>query len=150
MHTHIHRLLLFAAFLCPGTPSPGQTHYTPASPLGIWMTTDDQTGEVKSHIQIYEHEGRQFGKVIKALRASVNHPCNKCEGERKNQPILGMVIIENMMFKDGYWQGGRVLFPKQGKWYPLKYWLQPGDPNRLVVRGSLGPFYRTQYWQRVE
>lgn len=120
------------------------------TPLGTWRTTDDQTGEVKSHILIFEKDGKQFGQVIKVMRPGINHLCDKCDGARHNQPVLGMVIIEDMVFREGYWQGGRVLFPKQGRWYPLKYWLQAGNPNRLVVRGSFGPFYRTQYWDRVE
>lgn len=120
------------------------------SPLGTWLTTDDETGEEKSHIQIYEHEGKQFGRIIRVMRESLNHLCDKCEGERRNQPVLGMVIIESMSLRDGHWQGGRVLYPRQGRWYKLKYWLKPGDPNTLVVRGSFGPVYRTQYWRRVE
>ncbi len=127
-----------------------QTAPKQASPLGTWLTTDDETGEAKSHIQIFEKDGRQYGKIIKVMRNSLNHPCDKCDGERKNKPVLGMVIIENMALSEGFWQGGRVLFPKQGKWYNLKYWLQPGNSNMLVVRGCMGPFYRTQYWSRVE
>lgn len=143
MRIFILLYLLFPAI----TRVPGQST---SSPLGTWLTTDDQTGEVKSHIRIFEKEGKQFGQVIKVTRQSLNHLCDKCDGERRNKPILDMVIIENMTFYDGYWQGGRVLFPKQGKWYNLKYWLQSGNTNLLVVRGYLGPFYRTQYWRRVE
>lgn len=141
-------LALFLLPLCAGLN--GQPTSASLSPLGVWRTTDDQTGEVKSHILIFEKDGKQFGQVIKVMRASLNHLCDKCEGVRKNQPVLGMVIIEDMVFRGGYWQGGQVLFPKQGRWYPLKYWLMNGNPNRLVVRGFLGPFYRTQFWDRVE
>ena len=127
-----------------------QLSYAQHFPLGTWSTIDDETGEVKSHILIFEKNGKQYGKVIKVMREGINHPCDKCEGARKDQPVLGMVIIENMTHKDGHWQGGRVLFPKEGKWYNLKYWLEPGNADKLVVRGYLGPFYRTQYWQRVK
>ncbi|TNE54882.1 MAG: DUF2147 domain-containing protein [Bacteroidetes bacterium] len=130
--------------------SVAQPPYSKPSPLGTWLTTDDETGEAKSHIQIYEHKGRQYGKIIKVLRESLNHLCDECDGYRKNKPILGMVIIEDMQLLDGYWQTGRVLYPRQGKWYRLKYWLMPNDPNTLVVRGYLGPFFRTQYWTRVQ
>lgn len=143
-------MLLFAiVFLCTclAFSQSGAPRY---SALGTWVTTDDETGEVKSHILIFEKDGKQFGQVVKVLRESINHLCDKCDGHRKNQPVLGMVIIEDMVLRDGYWQGGRVLFPKQGKWYDLKYWLQPGNPNMLVVRGNFGPFYRTQYWKRLE
>ena len=120
------------------------------SPMGTWLTTDDQTGEEKSHIRIFEKDGKHFGQIVKVMRESLNHPCDKCDGERRNKPVLGMVIIENMAFREGHWQGGRVLFPRPGRWYKLKYWLKPGDSNVLVVRGYMGPVYRTQYWSRVE
>ncbi|MBK8965392.1 MAG: DUF2147 domain-containing protein [Saprospiraceae bacterium] len=127
-----------------------QTPAAVPSPIGTWRTTDDETGEVKSHIRIFEKDGQQFGKIVKLMRENLNHLCDKCDGERKNKPVLNMVIIENMAYSDGHWQGGRVLYPREGKWYKLKYWLQPGNANCLVMRGYLGPFYRTQYWHRVE
>jgi len=117
--------------------------------LGTWLTRDDETGEAKSHIQLYEQNGMVYGKITKLLRPSLAHNCDQCTDYRKDQPILGMVIIEDMQFSNGYWSKGRVLYPKQGKWYNLKFWLKEGDPNTLVVRGNFGPFYRTQYWRRV-
>jgi uncharacterized protein (DUF2147 family) len=119
------------------------------SPLGTWLTTDDETGEAKSHIELYAVGDRIFGKIAHLLRPSLNHNCDKCDGHRKDQPVLGMVIIEDMRLTEGHWQHGRVLYPRQGKWYSLKFWLKDGDPNTLAVRGSFGPFYRTQYWKRI-
>jgi len=147
-HTMSIHLLIFTCLLSVKTLF-GQHTTENLSPIGTWLTTDDETGEAKSHIRVYEQDGKQHGKIIKVLRESLNHICDLCPGERKNQPILGMVIIENMTYKNGYWHGGHVLYPKQGKWYNLKYWLKAGDSNTLVVRGSFGPFFRTQYWKRV-
>ncbi len=136
--------LVVAVFSFASQSPPAQS-----TPIGTWLTIDDETGEAKSHIQIFEKDGKQFGKITKVMRSSLNHLCDQCEGERKNQPVLGMVIIEDMALKKGYWQGGRVLVPREGKWYRLNYWLKPGDSDRLVVRGYMGLFYRTQEWQRV-
>ena len=120
-----------------------------SSAIGTWVTRDDETGEAKSHIQLYEENGQVFGKIVKLLRPSLNHNCDQCSDHRKDKPMLGMVIIENMQYTGGFWSKGKVLYPKQGKWYNLKFWLKEGDPNTLVVRGAFGPFYRTQYWQRI-
>lgn len=145
----MHILLpLFTALLWTNLAM-AQSAYISPSPLGTWLTIDDKTGEVKSHIRIYEKEGKQYGQIIKVTREDLNHLCDQCEGERKNKPMVGMVIIEDMVYGDGFWRGGRVLFPKQGKWFNLKYWLQPGDPNMLVLMGYYGPFYRTQRWKRA-
>ena len=146
----MYKHLLFLVCLSGITPLFGQITSVLPSPVGTWQTADDETGEVKSHIRIYEKDGKQFGQITKLMRESLNHPCDQCTGERKDQPVLDMVIIEDMELKDGFWQRGRILYPKQGKWYNLKYWLKADDTNVLVVRGSFGPIYRTQYWQRVK
>ena len=117
--------------------------------FGTWKTIDDETNEEKSHVEIYEAGGKLYGKVIKLLRESPDRLCDKCPGDRKNQPVLNMIILVNMLLKDGMWQSGNILDPEKGKWYGCKIWLKESDPNILVVRGYLGPFYRTQYWSRV-
>lgn len=117
---------------------------------GTWKTVDDETGQAKSHVQLYEQDGKLYGKVVKLLLHGPDRRCEKCPGERKNQLVLGMIILENMLSREGYWQSGRILDPEKGKWYNCKMWLKEGDPNVLVVRGSVGPFYRTQYWYRVQ
>lgn len=122
---------------------------TSQSTLGHWAAVDDETKMEKSHVLIYEQDGKQFGRITRLLQAP-NHPCDKCTDHRKGQPILNMVIIENMEFKDNCWQGGRVLHPRQGKWYSLKYWLKADDSDTLVLRGSWGVLFRTQYWKRVK
>ena len=126
------------------------THFlTAQSTLGHWASIDDETGLEKSQVLIYEQDGKQYGRIIRLVNAP-NHLCDKCTDYRKDQPILNMVVIENMENKDNCWQGGKVLYPRQGKWYDLKYWLKEDDPDTLVLRGSWGMFYRTQYWTRVK
>lgn len=136
-------ILLAFACLCPPTHSFAQ------SPLGTWVSIDDESGKEKSQVYIYEVNGKQYGKIVRLITAP-NHTCDKCTDYRKDQPILNMIIIEDMVWANGLGQGGRALYPKQGKWYPLKYWLKEGDPNTLVLRGSWGPFFRTQEWRRVK
>ena len=118
--------------------------------FGTWKTKDDETNEEKSHVEIYEASGKLYGKITKLLRERPDRLCDKCPGDRKNQPVLNMIILVNMVLKDGLWQAGDILDPEKGKWYGCKIWLKEGDPNTLVVRGYLGPFYRTQYWSRVK
>lgn len=117
---------------------------------GTWKTKDDETGEEKSHVEVYEAGGKLYGKIVKLLRGRPDRLCDKCPDERKNQPVLNMIILVDMLQKDGMWQSGDILDPEKGKWYDCKIWLKEGDPNTLVVRGYLGPFYRTQYWTRVK
>ena len=117
---------------------------------GKWMVVDDYDKEPRSHVQLFERDGRIFGKVVKLLRMSEDKRCDVCPGDLKDQPLLNMVVVEKMILKGGYFQGGQILDSTRGRWYHCEMWLKDGDPNTLVVRGYVGFYYRTQYWTRVE
>jgi uncharacterized protein (DUF2147 family) len=117
---------------------------------GTWRTIDDETNESKSHIEIYQSGDKYFGKIAKLLTSSADKTCDKCPDARKNQKLMGMVLVENLSLEKGLLSGGKILDPEKGKWYTCKMWLKEGDPNTMVVRGYLYGFYRTQYWYRVQ
>jgi uncharacterized protein (DUF2147 family) len=122
------------------------------SPVGQWHTIDDKTGQPKSMVVISEHQGIMRGRVEKILRkdADPNAKCDKCSDDRKNLPILGMEIIRGAKKASGknIWEDGEILDPENGKTYGLR--LTPIENGaKLEVRGSLGPFGRTQTWVRV-
>ena len=120
--------------------------------LGKWKTIDDETGKEKSIVEIYEQNGVLYGKIIQLFREPGEEPdpvCDKCEDDRKGQKIKGMVIIRDMKLKDGYYQGGTIIDPKNGRVYKCELWLQAGNPNKLELRGYWGWFYRTQTWVRI-
>lgn len=113
---------------------------------GQWKTIDDESGEAKSIVEIYERDGRYFGKVQDLLLKPDDTRCEKCEGERKDQPIVGMEIITDMEKKGDEFSGGEILDPETGKVYRAKFWLE--DDSTLKVRGYVGFLYRTQTWHR--
>ena len=119
--------------------------------IGVWKTIDDETQEPKSYVEIYEEDGEIKGRVHKIL---ADYPqdsvCINCEDERKNKPVLGMVILEGMSYdEDGEYDGGIILDPENGKEYRCKIWLDEDNPDILHVRGYVAFFYRTQQWIRV-
>jgi uncharacterized protein (DUF2147 family) len=122
------------------------------SPVGQWHTIDDKTGEPKSMVVISEQQGIMRGRVEKILRkdADPSAKCDKCSDDRKNLPILGMEIIRGAKKASGknVWEDGEILDPENGKTYGLR--LTPIENGaKLEVRGSIGPFGRTQTWVRV-
>lgn len=121
------------------------------SPVGLWKTIDEETNEAKSLVRISEQNGVLVGNVEKILNpAKQDARCEKCKGDKKNQPILGLQIIEGAKDAgDGSWQDGEILDPNNGKTYTLK--LTPQQQGKVLeVRGYIAFFYRNQYWQRVE
>ena len=66
--------------------------------FGTWRTIDDETGEAKSTVKIYEENGIVYGKIIDIYNeADKNALCTKCVGEDYNKPVIGLVIIKNMI-----------------------------------------------------
>jgi uncharacterized protein (DUF2147 family) len=125
-----------------------------ASPVGRWQTIDDATKKPKSIVTIWEDGGKLYGKIEQLLDPKPEDPnpvCKKCEGDKKDQPILGMQILWGMK-KDGKtWSGGRILDPNNGKVYRCN--LTPVDGGKkLEVRGYIGISLigRTQTWLRQE
>ncbi len=123
------------------------------SPVGKWRNIDDKTKEVKSEIVISESNGLLTGKVVKLLAkdAKQDAVCEKCSDSRKGLSILGLEIIRNAKkdAQEDVWRDGKILDPENGKEYSLT--LTPQDSGKkLAVRGSIGPFGRTQTWERVE
>jgi uncharacterized protein (DUF2147 family) len=117
--------------------------------FGEWKTIDDDTGVAKSIVEIYEDNGKVFGKIKKILREDKRDKrCTKCKGDLKNQKIEGMVILKHLT-KDGEeYEDGTVIDPENGKSYDAKIWLNEDDPNTLMVRGYIAFLYRTQKWKR--
>ena len=115
--------------------------------VGNWMTVDDETGDKMSVVSIYQDaDGLYYGKVAKLLVEPKDAVCVKCEGEDHNKPVEGLVIIRGMKMENGELVGGKVLDPKNGKFYYGKIYLKDG---KLVLRGSLdkrGFLGRNQTW----
>ena len=120
--------------------------------LGEWKTIDDISGNPKSILEVFEKGGRIYGKVQRILeKGKENAKCIKCEGDLKDKPVVGMLIIDGLKNESkNEYSGGEILDPENGRKYRCKIWLDPKNPNELKVRGYIAFFYRTQTWLRVK
>jgi uncharacterized protein (DUF2147 family) len=119
---------------------------------GKWKTIDDETSEPKSIVEVYEKDGKVFGKIVKLFRKPGEDQdpiCDECEEDdpRYKKKIIGMEIMRDMALAEGEYSGGDILDPNNGKIYRCRIWLEGND---LKVRGYWGPFYRTQTWLRAQ
>jgi uncharacterized protein (DUF2147 family) len=118
--------------------------------LGKWKTIDDETGKPKSIVEIYERDGKVYGKVIKLFREPSEEQdpvCKECDTDdpRYNKKVIGMEILADMVKDGDEYEDGEILDPNNGKVYSCKIWLEGKD---LKLRGYIGPFFRTQTWIR--
>ena len=126
-----------------------------ATPAGLWKTIDDDGKTEKSLVRIVDTGGVLTGKVEHITDpAKANELCSKCEDDRKDQPIVGMVIISGAKQdpeEADKWTGGLILDPAKGTTYKVRIKTIDGG-KKLEVRGYIGSpmFGRTQTWVRAE
>lgn len=142
---------VFSSLLCLGLFIGGLASANAQSVFGKWKTIDDETGDPKSIVEIYEQEGQVYGKIVEILNKDrQDAKCTECDGENKDKPILGMVIIEGLEKEDDAYEGGTILDPNKGKEYKCKIWVDEENNNMLNVRGYIAFLFRTQEWFRVK
>jgi uncharacterized protein (DUF2147 family) len=124
---------------------------------GTWKTIADEgddKGKANSYLDIFVKDGVYFARISKLLLEPADKVCDKCKGDLKGKPLVGLVIMSDMK-KTGSidkdmgeeYAGGDIMDPDNGKSYRCKIWIK-GDT--LTVRGYLAMFHRTQYWYRVK
>ncbi|QJD99323.1 DUF2147 domain-containing protein [Massilia forsythiae] len=148
MQTLIRASLIAAVFAAP------LAWAQDTSPVGLWKSIDDASGKPSALIRITEQQGELQGKIEKLFRAPTedqNPKCVQCQGERKDQPIVGMTIVSGLRKSGSDYSGGEILDPKNGKVYKSKLTVQDGG-KKLEVRGYIGMpvFGRSQTWLRQE
>ncbi|MBF0232800.1 MAG: DUF2147 domain-containing protein [Desulfamplus sp.] len=124
---------------------------------GTWKTVSDEgadKGSDKSYVEIFEKDGAYFAKVTKLLLKPQDTLCDKCIGELKGKPVVGMIFLKDMKksgktdkeFGEQY-SGGTIMDPDNGKTYDCKLWIKD---DVLTLRGYIGFLYRTQQWFRLK
>ncbi len=143
-------LCMIAAVFCFISPVHAET--AADSPVGVWQTIDDHTGQPKALVQISQNaDGTLSGKIIKGLGANdqPDRTCDKCTDARKDQPMLGMTIVEGMKRDGDKYEGGKILDPENGSVYKCQMHTEDNG-QKLVVRGYIGISLlgRSQTWNR--
>lgn len=124
-----------------------------ASPVvGKWKTIDDETGKPKSIVEITQVGDEFKGHVVELIEPPKPNPiCEKCGGDKKDKPVVGLEIMWGMKetSKDSEWAKGEILDPNNGKTYSCRLRLKE-DGKKLEVRGFIGfsLIGRSQIWIR--
>lgn len=160
--------LLAAAETTPAAPkhaSPKKTaHSTPTpsavqpdqppSAVGFWAQISDD-GKVGGWFFFEKHDGLYDGRLVKMFKQPgdqhhYSDVCEKCEGDEKDAPMLGLTIVKGMKREGNKYQDGTILDPRDGTVYHAQMEVSQ-DGQKLAVRGYLGiPLLgQTQVWQRL-
>ncbi|MEM6346237.1 MAG: DUF2147 domain-containing protein [Bacteroidota bacterium] len=114
---------------------------------GKWLNE-----EKSSQIEIFEKAGKYYGKVIwiKEPNGPEGKPkldLNNPDESLRDRPILGLVIISDLNFKDGKWINGKIYAPGAGQTADCNIELNQKGELELSVSKSF--FSKTKVWTRL-
>ena len=149
----IYKQSLWAAavFLCASLMT--SAYASEPTIAGVWQQIDPGSGFVGGLISFKEKGGLWEGYIVKMYPHPgdpVNPVCSRCTDDRKDQPVLGLRLIQNAK-RDGLsYEGGTILDPRNGSQYSVELTLSP-DNQTLTVRGYVGLtlFGQSQTWKRL-
>jgi uncharacterized protein (DUF2147 family) len=131
---------------------------------GFWLSVDEKTGKVTAGWEIYQENGKLYGKVLSNPDVDTSVKADQCKESYKGFPVSGKVnqmpvagtpwIFGLTMEKTGVWGNGNVVDPNDGNMYTCKITFHAADSKKfktdtLEFRGSIGIFGRSQYWQKT-
>jgi uncharacterized protein (DUF2147 family) len=139
--------VVFASFLASAVS------LAAATAEGLWRTVDDKTDKPRALVRISERDGVLSGRIERLLDPDPKGDgrCDRCRDERKDQPILGMIILSDLRKEGDRYAGGRILDPENGNVYRCNVRVIDGG-KKLEVRGYIGVSFigRTQVWLREQ
>ena len=105
----------------------------------------------KLDVEIFKSNGKYSGKII-SLRnfedgqtTDINNP----EASKRNDPLLGMVIIKNLEFDENkkQWINGEMYGPEKGMTFNLK--ISEMRKDEIEAVGSKYFFWKTLVWKKL-
>ena len=138
-----------AAPAAPAAP----TATTAPSAAGFWQSNYD-TGKPSGWFYFVDHNGVYEGRLVKGFKKApddpINETCLNCPGDKKNAPMMGLVIVWGMQRHGAKYENGSIMDPRDGSIYHAQMEVSP-DGQKLFVRGYLGVslFGQTQTWDRL-
>jgi uncharacterized protein (DUF2147 family) len=103
--------------------------------LGTWFNA-----EKSAKIEILKSGSKYMGK-ISWIELKGRDPKTILDSKNSNpslqkRPIMGLTILENLSYKNGTWEGGKIYDPESGKTYSCELKLK--NKELLEVKGFLG------------
>ncbi|UYH54735.1 DUF2147 domain-containing protein [Qipengyuania sp. SS22] len=117
-----------------------------AEPIeGRWVTADKD-----AVVQIGNCGRSTCGRIAKFLvtppQGADQRDVNNRDAAKRSRKLLGMAILTGFTKDEDAWRG-EIYDPNNGKTY--RSIVRRSGPDRLEVKGCIGPFCQTQIWQRA-
>ena len=133
---------------------------------GYWISIDENTGKITAGWEIYQTNGKLFGKILSLADHPKTALADKCKESYAGFPVNGTVnkmtvvgtpwIYSLSMKKTGEWDSGSIVNPDDGKLYKCRIIFRQADGKKfktdmLEMRGEIGlGIGRSQFWQKTD
>ncbi|MBO7124025.1 MAG: DUF2147 domain-containing protein [Treponema sp.] len=136
---------------------------------GYWVSYDDKTNEITAAWNFYVNsKGEMEARIVYSPQCDDTAVAERCSNLKgvKNFPVAGdlskMKVLHETPWifglkktSHGVWDGGNIIDCGEGKIYNCKVTFTPADGKKfkkdtLVMRGSIGPLGRNQFWLRPD
>lgn len=118
--------------------------------VGIWslpILKGKDKGKERLHVEIFEKDGVYNGKIVKLITAPEKTLCVTCKKDRKDQPLMGMLILWGLKKEAGRYVEGKIYEVEEGSEYKCS--LVQIAPDKLKVTACLMFLCESHYWSRV-
>jgi uncharacterized protein (DUF2147 family) len=116
---------------------------------GYWKSIDDQTNSITAYWKIEIEDEHLRGYIVNYPDAKPDDVCIECTGELDEffeKPVRGTAWLDLSNNDNGEWNDGYIIDSGKGEKYKARVWL---DEGKLMMRGYIGFFFRTQTWLRT-
>jgi hypothetical protein len=143
-----------AAAIMPLMSASGWAQAPKQPPLtGFWQAYFDY-GDPSGWFYFTEKNGVYEGRLVKMFKRvgeeNLVTTCAACTGDKKDKPMIGLVIVYDLKRDGAKYVSGSILDPRDGNVYSAEAEVTP-DGQKLLLRGYLGfeLFGQTQTWTRL-
>jgi uncharacterized protein (DUF2147 family) len=143
-------MLLLMAFLFVMTVS-FTSYAADPSIVGIWsvpILKGKDKGKERSNVEIFQKDGIYYGKIVKLSTVPANTLCKTCKGDRKDKPLMGMLLLWDLKKEAGQYVQGKIYEVEEGKEYKCSMMLS--TPDKLKVTACVLFLCESHYWTRVK
>ena len=143
-------VLLMALIFCVAFSTAGFA--ADPSITGVWSTPvlkGKDKGKERSQVEIFEKNGIFYGKIVKlAPGKSADAVCTTCKEERKDKPLMSMLVLWDLKKEAGRYVEGKVFDTDEGKEYKCSVALV--SPEKLKITACWLFLCESHYWTRVK
>lgn len=139
------KIILLSFLIASYTRTLSQTTVAADDITGTWISHLE-----KGHVEITRDGDKYSGKIVwlkvpaypdGSPKIDKNNP----DKTKRDQPLVGLVVLKNLVFVKDHWENGTIYDPESGKTYSCR--ITKKD-NKLDLRGYVGTSQigRTQTW----